>query len=439
MTTYCLFIISRKLLEFVQASAFYYLVLYLIRVLFYFVQVIIIFYIVSRWSILLPAESSVLITEGLLNNYLRPVEVLELVKQGPSWSHFIGTPYIFIGIFMVVIGVSLLLGYFFFIPQEVLGELELILGEEEVILEEVIQYYLILRTTYVPLPKGFMPNLGQLVLTWLPEITLQNLIINATLNLELPLVLEISGLPYLGGDSVIGRVAFLPFRYKISYIRWLLPRVGDYYINRLIEIVRGYTYKLNVSIGCPLYNEFLYKYARHISILKAQVWSRLLNDRLNETYGFLIKLSLDSQNEEIINLLTRLRRDEIMIVSQIFPNIRFEHSLFSDHNSLKSLIKLNSHYSGVEILPLEQVNIFLRAPYAWNDSVTSMFVSHLDHLLEYKGSSLRASENFFLNRSRLNILVEIKAKYPMGPYCGIQTNFNKFEQDISLLGVGYLG
>jgi hypothetical protein len=66
---------------------------------------------------------------------------------------------------MVVIGVSLLLGYFFFIPQEVLGELELILGEEEVILEEVIQYYLILRTTYVPLPKGFMPNLGQLVLT----------------------------------------------------------------------------------------------------------------------------------------------------------------------------------------------------------------------------------------------------------------------------------
>jgi hypothetical protein len=140
--------------------------------------------------------------------------------------------------------------------------------------------------------------------------------------------------------------------------------VGDYYINRLIEIARGYTYKLNVSIGCPLYNEFLYKYARHISILKAQVWSRLLNDRLNETYGFLVKLSLDSQNEEIINLLTRLRRDEIMIVSQIFPNIRFEHSLFSDHNSLKSLIKLNSHYSGVEILPLEQVNIFLRAPYA---------------------------------------------------------------------------
>jgi hypothetical protein len=68
-----------------------------------------------------------------------------------------------------------------------------------------------------------------------------------------------------------------------------------------------------------------------------------------------------------------------------------------------------------------------------------MFVSHLDHLLEYKGSSLRASENFFLNRSRLNILVEIKAKYPMGPYCGIQTNFNKFEQDISLLRVGYLG
>jgi hypothetical protein len=204
-----------------------------------------------------------------------------------------------------------------------------------------------------------------LILTWEPSLLPSLLFFVSPLVIELPLVLNVGRLGHMGSLSIVGSLDFLPeIRLLSSFITWRLSSVDEYFIAMISDLSRGLQ-PLRFDISCSLYNRFLFQYIPHVRECKGNFWFLFIHSRLEEYYGPLNLLnSLEfSLAPKVKDCVRYLRTSELNVVSCHIPSVHYVHRVHSDWNSLKSLVKISCHYSGYEILPLSELNIYLTSPY----------------------------------------------------------------------------
>jgi hypothetical protein len=393
------------LYTFFHNTSVFHCCLFFFRFLLYFTQIVLVSYFWARLFIYVPIESFPVSTFATYRNGLyRQTEVLEILEGGPVLNGWGCLRIYYLG-FLFTVG--LLFGFFvpFIAGKAVWGEVEVV--EPFLFASDIIPDLAFMVPVYS----------SPLILTWEPSLLPSVLFFMSPLVIELPLVLNVGRLGHMGGLFIVGSLDFLPeMRLLSSFITWRLSSVDEYFIAMISDLSRGLQ-PLRFDMSCSLYNKFLFQYIPHVRECKGNFWFLFIHNRLEEYYGPLNLLnSLEfSLAPKVKDCVRYLRTSELNVVSCHIPSVHYVHRVHSDWNSLKSLVKISCHYSGYEILPLSELNIYLTSPYLWEDSYVGAISDRVRGLILDRESSLSFSERFFLNHSFSNIIQEIKiSNYPYG-------------------------
>jgi hypothetical protein len=136
-------------------------------------------------------------------------------------------------------------------------------------------------------------------------------------------------------------------------------------------------------------------------------------------------------------MLACLNTEERALISLAIPGIHPVHFKFSGANSILSLHKLSQHYIGCKVLSLDIVNILLKAPYIYGDISRIAIHDWVSYIILDQSSELTHREKYFLNHSCLNLLEDIKVKYPLRPYRGLTIEHARFDRALEFFGKRY--